>query len=83
MQKDAEVSNPRGAKKICQKKTAEPQGVVLDGISDRGGLSRQTVHRTVWSYGQITKAIFSLFQIPLPIRCKNTPTKSRGVFTCV
>ena len=39
-----------------------------DGIFARGDLSRQTVHRTVWSFGQIANAISSLFQIPSPFQ---------------
>ena len=33
-----------------------------DGISARGGLSRQTVHRTVWSYGQIAMQFSPYFK---------------------
>ena len=33
-----------------------------DGTSARGGLSRQTVHRTVWSYGQIAKQFSPYFK---------------------
>ena len=43
---------------------------IANGISARGGLSRQTVQWTVWSYGQIAPAIFSLFQILSSLQCK-------------
>ena len=33
-----------------------------DGISARGGLSRQTVHRTVWSFGQIATQFSPYFK---------------------
>ena len=33
-----------------------------DGISARGGLSRQTVHRTVWCYAQIAKQFSPYFK---------------------